>query len=539
MRPLTLQTRIVMFALSIVSFIIIGMGLFFYVIISEKVEAEVGQRALSVAQIVANIPELRRAFASENPSTVIQPIAELVRKNSGAEFIVVGNRQGIRYSHPLPDRIGKQMVGGDNTQALELGHAVISKATGSLGPSLRGKAPIFNDKGVVIGVVSVGFMIKDINETVSEYRDQVLGIAILAMLLGGAGAIYLARHIKNKIFGLEPEEIASLFTERSAMIESVREGIVMVDRRGRITLANQAAYDILSLSSDTSLVGRSIADLFPHTKLIEVMKSGEKQYDRQMDVNGQEIIVNRVPVLSSSNRIEGAVASFRRKSEIDQLTKELSQVKRYADALRAQTHEFSNTLYTISGLLQLESYEEAIQLIHEQTEIQQDIIQLIMQRLPDPWMGAIVLGLYNKARELKIAFEIDPHSELDHLPTHLNRQHLVSILGNLITNAFEAVQKEMPERRKVKLFFTNIASDIVIEVEDGGSGVPDKAIPYIFDEGFSTKKGERRGFGLAHIKGLLEEMGGYCTVERGEEGGALFTVVIPKEGRMLCDRQAN
>ncbi|WP_240491862.1 ATP-binding protein, partial [Acinetobacter baumannii] len=88
-------------------------------------------------------------------------------------------------------------------------------------------------------------------------------------------------------------------------------------------------------------------------------------------------------------------------------------------------------------------------------------------------------------------------------------------------------------------FFTNIASDIVIEVEDGGSGIADAALPYIFDEGFSTKKGERRGFGLAHIKGLLEEMGGYCTVERGEEGGALFTVVIPKEGRMLYGRQAN
>lgn len=539
MRPLTLQTRIIMFTLSIVSLIILGMGVFFYVIISEKIEAEVGQHALNVAKVVAGIPELRRAFASENPSAVIQPIAEMVRKDVGAEFIVVGNRQGIRYSHPLPDRIGKQMVGGDNTQTLEWGHAVVSKATGSLGPSLRGKVPVFDDQGKIIGVVSVGFMIKDINETVSDYRDQVLGIAILALLLGAAGAIYLARHIKNKIFGLEPEEIASLFTERSAMIESVREGIVMVDRKGRVTLANQAAYDILSLPPDAPLVGHSIADLFPHTRLIEVMQSGERQYDRQMNVNGQEIIVNRVPVLSGSNKIRGAVASFRRKSEIDQLTKELSQVKRYADALRAQTHEFSNTLYTISGLLQLESYEEAIQLIHEQTEIQQDIIQLIMQKLPDPWVGAIVLGLYNKARELKITFDIDPHSELDCLPVHLNRQHLVSILGNLITNAFEAVQGEVPEKRKVKLFFTNIASDIVIEVEDGGSGIADAALPYIFDEGFSTKKGERRGFGLAHIKGLLEEMGGYCTVERGEEGGALFTVVIPKEGRMLYGRQAN
>jgi two-component system CitB family sensor kinase len=537
-RPFTLQTRIVIFAFIIVSFIISGMGAFFYWTISKTIEEEVGNRALNTAKSIADIPEIRRAFAKENPSAIIQPIAEEIRKDVGAEFIVVGNRQGIRYSHPIADRIGKPMVGGDNDEALLHGREIISKATGSLGPSLRGKAPIFGEDGHIIGVVSVGFMVEDINQTVVEYRNRVIGIAVVALLLGTIGAVYLARHIKNKIFGLEPEEIASLFTERNAVIESVREGMVVVNRKGKVTLANQAAYEILLQPEDSPMTDRFITDLFPHTALMDVMNSGQKQFDRQMKVNGQEIIVNRVPILRDG-KVTGAVASFRRKSDIEQLTQELSQVKRYADVLRAQTHEFSNTLYTISGLLQLESYEEAMQLIHEQAEMQQDMIHLIMKKLPDPWVGAIVLGLCNKAKELKILFEIDPHSQLGKLPAHLNRQHIVSILGNLVTNAFEAVQEETPERKRVKLFLTDIGNDIIIEVEDSGPGVPEEVIAHIFTRGFSTKEGERRGFGLAHVKDLLEEMDGYCMIEPSEEGGALFTVVIPKEERMSFARRTN
>ncbi|MCP5762683.1 two-component system sensor histidine kinase DcuS, partial [Klebsiella pneumoniae] len=76
----------------------------------------------------------RKAFQSENPSRWIQPIAENVRLQSDAEFVVVGNREGIRYAHPLPDRIGKEMVGGDNEPGLLHGQSYISKAVGSLGP---------------------------------------------------------------------------------------------------------------------------------------------------------------------------------------------------------------------------------------------------------------------------------------------------------------------------------------------------------------------------------------------------------------------
>ena len=126
------------------------------------------------------------------------------------------------------------------------------------------------------------------------------------------------------------------------------------------------------------------------------------------------------------------------------MTEELSQVKRYTEALRAQTHEYNNLLYTLSGLIQLESYDEALELIHKETADQQDLVQFIMKKLQDPWLGGILLGFYNRARELKIDFMIDRGSSLTKLHAHIDSSHIVSILGNLITNAFEAMAKILP-----------------------------------------------------------------------------------------------
>ncbi|MFS8513742.1 MAG: hypothetical protein LOD87_08465, partial [Planifilum fulgidum] len=73
-----------------------------------------------------------------------------------------------------------------------------------------------------------------------------------------------------------------------------------------------------------------------------------------------------------------------------------------------------------------------------------------------------------------------------------------------------------------------------------GPGVPAGLIPRIFEKGFSTKPGDNRGFGLAKAKELAEEMGGYLAIERGELGGALFSVSLPKNLEEPCrEREGN
>lgn len=530
-KKLKLQQRITLLIVFLVLLIVLQISFLFYFILTDTVEGQIGKRALHVATTVANMPEIRSAFNSEKPWVVIQPIVEKVRIEIGAEYIVVGNKQGVRYSHPIPERIGKEMVGGDNTMALVYGQSYVSKAVGSLGPSLRGKVPIWDEKGEIVGVVSVGFLMEDIKEMAGTQALRILWIAVSGIALGILGSIYLAGSIKKTMFGLEPEEISSLYQQRDAVIQSVREGIMVVNKRGEIVLVNQAAYEILSLSEGKEVIGQPVMDVIPNTSMLEVLQNGEQQLDRQMVLSGKDIIANRLPVLSGDSVI-GVVSSFRLKSEMDQLSEELSQIKRYTEALRAQTHEYNNLLYTLSGLIQLESYQEALELIHKETAIHQDFVQFVMQKLKDPTLGGILLGFYNRAKELKVEFILDRDSSLRILPEHMESNNLVYIIGNLITNAFEAVQNNDPHNKKVRLFVTDIGDDLLIEVEDSGLGVSDELLPLLFQRGFTTKAGEKRGYGLAKIKELVDELGGDIAIEEGDLGGALFIVAIPKERKV-------
>lgn len=536
-RKLKLQTRMILLVLILIVIVVAEMAITFYIGLVSTIEEQTGERALNVAKTLAGMPDIRKAFSSDEPWTVIQPIAERVRRETGAQYVVVGNRQGIRYSHPIPERIGRKMEGGDNGPALEHGRSYISKAVGSLGPSLRGKTPVFDDEGNVIGIVSVGFLLENIEDWSELYFLRVTGYLLLGLIIGTLGAVYLARDIKKATLGLEPEEISALYKERNAVIESVREGIIVIDQAGKITLMNQSAHQILSIPAHPGPIGKPIRDVLPHTRMTEVLHSGEKELDRNFTIHGKELVVNRYPIRSGKEGpVNGVVASFRLKSEMDELNEQLSQVSRYTEALRAQTHEFNNTLYTISGLIQLGSHREALDLIHRETVAGQDLIQLIMKRIPDPWLGGILLGFFNRAKELKVEFIMDPDSSLQHLSPGIQRHCLVSMLGNLITNAFEAVEQNPEGERKVKVYLGDWGQEILLEVEDSGPGVSEKATPYLFQRGYSTKTGDDRGLGLPKVKELAEEMGGYVTIEKGEWGGALFTITLPKGGKSGGER---
>ncbi|TQR18891.1 ATP-binding protein [Psychrobacillus soli] len=525
----SLQSRIFSFGAAFVSLVAIIIGISFYFIISDAIEQQIGERALSIAVTTAERPDIIAGFQSENPPEMLQPIATSIQTMTGAEYVVIGNKDGIRYAHPIVERIGKKMVGDDNEQALLYGHSYISEATGTLGTALRGKAPVVDENGEIIGIISVGFLKEDITTIFIQYVDNIAFIVVVAILLGILGSGILARNIKKELFNLEPAEIAHLFTERNALIESVREGIIMVDAKGVITMANLAAHEILSLPLETELVGRNVWDVIPNTYLPQVLEFGEEHLDRSMEIRGKKAIVNRIPI-RVGEKIVGAVSSFRAQSDIDRLAEELSQVKQYTEALRAQTHEYHNFLYTISGLIQLNSYDEALNLIHVGTAEHQSLIQFMTKRLQDPFLGGIVIGFLNRAKELKVQFILDEDSYLEKLPKHLQKHLFVSIIGNLVTNAFEAVEKLPEAIRFVRILIIDNGEEIIIEVEDSGAGVSEEVLDVVWKEKVSTKSDKNRGFGLVKVKENVNDLGGTIALEKGDLGGALFIVSIPKGG---------
>lgn len=496
-------------------------------IMESNLKHEIGVKALSVAQSVSNIPEIQEAFYTENPATIIQPIAEKIREQVHAEFIVIGNRNEIRYSHPNPKRIGQKMVGGDNDRVFK-GQSIISESTGTLGPSLRGKAPIFSD-GRVIGVVSVGYLQTDIEKDVSKIQRKILIVTLIILIGGLLAALLISLNIKRAIFGLEPKEIAWMYQEKHAILESIHEGIIAIDTQGKITVVNETAHKILNVPNSTILRGKRIDEVIENTQLLEVVRTGQAEYDREFNIFGEAFLTNRIPILNNRGEIIGAVASLRNKSELYKLLQELSHVKSYAEGLRAQTHEYSNRLYTVLGLVQLGSYKEAIDFISKEVDVAQGFIQFLMREIPDPMIAGFILGKVSLASELKIEFKVDRESSFKDVPSDINRDQLITIIGNLINNSFDAVKDNEIEEKRVILFLTDLGKELIIEVEDNGKGIASTYHEHIFQRGFTTKSSSNNsGIGLSLVEELIRGFGGNVTFSSTEGVGTIFTVALPK-----------
>ena len=526
--PTSLKAQMICLVFLLVFSLTLVAGGLYTAMISEVLEEQIGKRALQVSRIVAQMPMVKHQIVKPRPEGKLQALAEQIREEVDAEFIVIGNRDGIRFSHPKTDRLGKKMVGGDNAPALERGESYVSRAVGTLGPSIRGKVPIFDESGGIVGVVSVGYLQENVRVIIHDHQLKVGVLVGVLVVFGILGAVSISNRFKRAIFDLEPEQIARLLTERETIIDSIREGIVAIDRHANVTVVNRQAIVILGKDSESQIIGQPIKDVLPGAKLSRILSGGEQRHDQELEVNGTIMLINTVPMIEQDTII-GAVASFRRRDELDILAKQFSQVKEYSEMLRAQTHEYSNKLHTIAGLIQIDHDKEALELISQETAGYQGLIAFLAKAVPFPVLAAFILGKYNHAQELRIEFEIDPDSQLKDVPSELSREKLVTILGNLLDNAFDAaLQGE--HQAKVKLSMTDVSNDLVFEVEDSGAGVPAEKSEQIFERGFTTKQNDR-GHGLYLARKALRDLGGQITLSDSDLGGALFSVFIPKQGR--------
>ena len=527
LRKLSLQSKMIIFIVALVLFQIGSMGFVSTNLVDTILEDQMGKRVLGVSQTIATMPEVARLLEEQDPDGELQVLAEAIRLKTGAQFVVIGDREGRRYSHPDPDKIGKTMVGGDNDGALEKGKAYTSRAVGTLGLSLRGKVPIFDADKNIIGIVSVGYLEESIHQMIVSRRAIIITSNIILVILGVLIAVLLARSFKRAIFGLEPHQIGRMFEERSAILGSIREGIVAINNDGYITMINQAAKKTLGLSPAQDYLHQRIESVVPESGILDVLRTGESQLDWEHRVGGKEIIVNRIPIWNDG-KVTGVVSSFREKDEIDTLAKELSQVQEYSEMLRHQTHEYSNKLHTISGLIQLEAYDKAIELICSETSGYQDLLRFLVSAVPDPLVAGCILGKYNRAKELNIQLNVDRHSNFADVPEWISKEKIVTVLGNLLDNAYQAVTPLSEDKRVVNLSLTDLGNDLIFEVEDSGEGITEDVAGHIFEKGVSSSNEKGKGIGLYLVKEVLSYINGHITVNKSGLGGVLFTVYISK-----------
>ncbi|MGF1684070.1 ATP-binding protein [Photobacterium minamisatsumaniensis] len=531
LRFLRLNTRMVLI-LGIIAVLQTGiLGHFAIRYLDSVLDEQIGQQAMRVALAISVSPDVIRAVDARNTS-VLQPLSYKLAKSAEARFVVFGDKNGIRLAHPNKARIGKPMhddEGDMNEIALVEGLPYISKAHGSVGQSVRGKAPIFNQQGTeIIGIVSVGYLLDTVQVLVSNHRTSMFIAIAAAFLFSVITAIWFAHHFKKAIFNLEPEEIGRMFQERNATLETVREGIVAINQEGMITTFNHAAIKTLQLPETNTYIGQHIQEVLPDSGLLRVLRNGSPQYDQEVWIHDQLLIVNRIPLIQGGT-VNGVVSSFRLKNEVDLVSRKLTRIKQYAESLRSQSHEYNNKLHTIAGLIQIDATDEALAVIGQETSSHQAFIQQLMDVTSDSILAGCLLGKYNRAKELGLKLHLDEASQMTHLPTDLPREQLVSILGNLLDNALEATLAHHGRGGQITLSLSDYGKEVIFEIEDQGRGLSNEEVDVIFTRGYSTKNQQGHGIGLDLVKKLTDHLDGLITIEPIEPYGSRFTLYLPKE----------
>lgn len=485
-------------------------------------------RMYAVAQSVARLPVILEALDDPDPSASIQPVAEIIRESSDLTYVVVTDAEGIRLSHPNPDRVGEP-VSTDPSVPLS-GKVYEGTQEGTLGVSWRVKVPIFaggGDSGEVIGSVSVGILESQLSADFLSKVPLLLAAMGASAVIGVFGAAWVTSVVRKRIFRLEPREIATLVEQRETMLHRIGEGIITVDEHGVITVANDAAVRLLD---DDDLVGRAAVEAL-EPAVADVLRRGEP--DGALVLVGERVLIARSTGTTVDDRPAAATLLLRDHTELHQALREMDGAQSLTDGLRAQAHEFANTMHVLSGLLELGLVDDAREFIAGST--------------PGGAMGggetSPILGQFElaallavktaQARELGIALDVrrepdEAGGDAPRLPDDLGHD-LVTIVGNLVDNAIEACG--LGDRIDVSASATG--DTVTVTVDDSGPGVPASDRSDIFVEGVSSKAparpagGHRRGIGLALVRRIVRRRHGQVQVGDSALGGARFTVRLP------------
>ncbi|GAA2213141.1 sensor histidine kinase [Nonomuraea monospora] len=471
------------------------------------------QRALAIAQAVAGLPEVRRAFTLERPEVVLQPLAVSVQHETGADYVVIANTEQERYAHPNATLIGKRLS-TDGSTVLRTGRSWVGTETGTIGTTVRGKAPIRDEYGTVIGLVSVGVLETTVISQVFQALPPLIWTALAVLLAGLALAVLITARVRRQTFGLEPREIAALLEQREGVLHGVKEGVLALDLAGRVTLVNDAARELLGD------VGEDLTQMPVSERMRDVLGGADPGEDRIVLHGDRVLVLNRTPVWVRE-RHRGWVVTLRDRTELIRLARELDDASSATEALRAQAHEFANRMHTVVGLLELGEHEAAVGFI---TRITHGAYATgLRERIQDPTLAALLLAKSAEAAERGAELVLADDSSV---PDGLlgDPRDAVLVVGNLVANAIDALDGA---QGTIEVSVRADAGGLRVRVGDSGPGIAPGLVEEVFREGFTTKAAQSgpRGLGLALTRQVCLRRGGWVRVRNA--GGAVFTALLP------------
>ncbi|MBQ8028519.1 MAG: Spo0B domain-containing protein [Clostridia bacterium] len=488
------------------------------------------QNLQNVAETIANSPMLTEKGLSEEENQVVfsEYLDTLKDTLDDIDVISVVNKDGIRIYHSNNALIGTRYDGNMPDFESNTDRYYAADETGPSGSQRRAYAAVYNEDGEYIGVVMAIMLMKNIQTETAQMLLIFLIITVVAILIELIIAGELSGKVKKSLMGYEPDVFTAMYKMRDNILETLAEGILAFDTNGMIQFANESAIRMLCDNSLNNLVGQSV-DVIGDDILSRNIKSGDKE--RNINLTKADIILDCVPIKEEGITI-GTVAILHNRAEYTKLMEELSGTRYLVDSMRANNHDFTNKLHVILGLIQMEMYDDASAYIQNITMVQRENISKVMHVVSEPAVAALLIGKIARASELNVNFVFREGCCFSATDMNLPSEMLITVIGNLLDNAFDAMNESAHCNKHKELMFGIYSKPgaVLITVDDTGSGIKPENINLIFENGFSTK-GEGRGTGLYQVKSMVENFDGKITVESQEGVGTSFSVSFTKENK--------
>ncbi len=467
---------------------------------------------LNSARVIARVPLLARDLEAGAPTEQLWEFLDVTIAEIGdIDTIAVADVRNIQYYYPDKSLIGEPYVGKVQEKIFNGGAAFNSDDTGVSGAERCAYAPVVAEDGTILGFVMVGIYIRSISESL---LITVLSFVLIALATGAFGAVLAAKlsdDIKSKLMGYEPEDFLGLFHQREDILEALEEGVFAIDDTAHLIYINQAASKMLRLNRE-EVMGRYLYDIYPDSTLDRILSSKRPEHNVPLRfLEGEHVMSDRIPI-REDGRVIGVVVILRNITELTRLAQDLTGVRHMVEAMRAYTHEFMNKLHVILGLLQLGKPDKAEEYIKDVTKIQQRAVGAIMNSIEPAAVAALLVGKTSRCAELGIRLVLDPDSALQEDANIIPSDACVTVLGNLIENAIDALNTSVSDVKEITVSLQEEDSGLLICVEDTGPGMEPEVVKNIFQWGFSTKSRDR-GTGLSLVREVVEAYQGEIRVE--------------------------
>ncbi|NYH78072.1 sensor histidine kinase regulating citrate/malate metabolism [Actinopolyspora biskrensis] len=513
-------------AVIVIVVILAGSGLAWYSARAQNQEAARGE-VRAVAKTLAGMPALRSALDGADPSDRLQPLAERTASQTGVDFVTIMSKEGIRYTHPDPSRIGERFWG--HIEPAVRGNTFTETYAGTLGPSVRAVAPVLSPAGRVTALVSVGIRVRVLTRQLQDQLRALLLVAGLALLFGGLATYLVSVRMRRYTHGLSPAALSRVHEYHEAILHAVREGLLLVSPRGVVTLCNDGAAVLLGL--DPALTeGRRVDDLGLPDSLAAVLGSRAPVRD-ELHLSEDRVLLVTVVAAGGGNGELGNVVTLRDHTELRTLNRELDTLRGFSESLRSQAHESANRLHTIVSMIELGRTEQAVEFATSELRTAQQLTDRVVGAVEEPVLAAVLLGKTAEARERGVEIGITEDTRVDESASEaVDPRELVTVLGNLIDNAVEAVLAAGAGSPAVDVTLRAEEEGLLVRVVDNGPGVDTGTTRELFRRGRSGK-GDGRGLGLALVGQSVRRHGGHVEVanDTGRMRGAAFTAWLPLE----------